>query len=398
MEQESAKEYGRGGLPYIEPGECLAKEFYVIRKLGCGNFSVVWLCWHATKLRFYAVKIVKSLWKYRVMAKDEIKILQRTVNVKEIVEYAGSFMLRRNGEHVCIVTEVLGENMLYAIDNIPNERRVRVVKLVTRCLLRGLAALEKRHVVHTDIKPENLLFTKPELVTCFEALDIIEKMLKRRWLPKDALSAVATSRIVRMTMQKTRDLQRCKAQIEKRKDHLEQSTNTEVVGIKIADLGNAVIQDYRLRGVIQTMQYRSPESVLRLGFDYTTDVFSAACTIFEWATGDYLFDVPNKTSPLDESKDLLTRLTLVVGDLPHEVLRHGLSYRELFDEEGHLKRPAGFSGVDEPPKALYDILVEVHGWDPKAAQGFARFLLMMLRLDPTKRPTAKECLQHQWLS
>ena len=48
--------------------------YHVIRKLGWGHFSTVWLCWDTETKRFVALKIVKSAEHYTDAARDEIKV------------------------------------------------------------------------------------------------------------------------------------------------------------------------------------------------------------------------------------------------------------------------------------------------------------------------------------
>lgn len=46
----------------------------MLRKLGWGHFSTVWLCWDTVGKKFVAMKIVKSAEHYTEAAVDEIKV------------------------------------------------------------------------------------------------------------------------------------------------------------------------------------------------------------------------------------------------------------------------------------------------------------------------------------
>lgn len=62
-----------------------------------------------------------------------------------------------HGDHVCMVFELLGKTLLHAIQE-RGALDVHEVKAVTRCLLKCLAFVhEDVGVLHTDIKPENVL-------------------------------------------------------------------------------------------------------------------------------------------------------------------------------------------------------------------------------------------------
>uniref|UniRef100_A0A914BY00 non-specific serine/threonine protein kinase n=1 Tax=Acrobeloides nanus TaxID=290746 RepID=A0A914BY00_9BILA len=168
-EQEDPKDYRKGGYHPVNIGDVFNKRYHVIRKLGWGHFSTVWLCWDTTGKRFVALKIVKSAEHYTEAALDEIKLLhavrdsdmedpmrQRVVQLLDEFHVTGV-----NGTHVCMVFEVLGCNLLKLIirsqyEGLPLELVRKIVKQV----LEGLHYLhDKCQIIHTDIKPENVLIT-----------------------------------------------------------------------------------------------------------------------------------------------------------------------------------------------------------------------------------------------
>lgn len=44
-EQEDPADYGKGGYHPVKIGDLFNARYHVIRKLGWGHFSTVWLCW-----------------------------------------------------------------------------------------------------------------------------------------------------------------------------------------------------------------------------------------------------------------------------------------------------------------------------------------------------------------
>merc|ERR1711972_501215 len=75
-EQESPKDYTKGGYHPVKVGDLYNSRYHVIRKLGWGHFSTVWLCWDMTLKQFVALKVVKSASHYTETAVDEIKLLK----------------------------------------------------------------------------------------------------------------------------------------------------------------------------------------------------------------------------------------------------------------------------------------------------------------------------------
>ncbi|XP_046682935.1 SRSF protein kinase 1-like isoform X2 [Homalodisca vitripennis] len=166
-EQEDPREYCRGGYHPVNVGDLFHCRYEVVRKLGWGHFSTVWLCWDLLQKEFVALKVVKSAPHYTETALDEIKLLKRVreadmndPNRKRVVRLLNDFkMTGQNGTHVCMVFEVLGHNLLKLIirsnyQGIPLEN----VKIIVKQVLEGLLYLHtKCDIIHTDIKPENIL-------------------------------------------------------------------------------------------------------------------------------------------------------------------------------------------------------------------------------------------------
>lgn len=153
-------------------GDLFNNRYSIIRKLGWGHFSTVWLAWDLKDRRFVALKIVKSASHYTETAIDEMKLL-RTVHTadlthtgyKHVVQLTDDFkIVGINGSHICMVFEVLGHNLLKLIikssyKGIP----LGQVKSIIKQTLQGLDYLHSKcKIIHTDIKPENILLCVSE--------------------------------------------------------------------------------------------------------------------------------------------------------------------------------------------------------------------------------------------
>ncbi len=86
--------------------------------------------------------------------------------------------------------------------------------------------------------------------------------------------------------------------------------------LKLVDMGNACYFDKKFSDIIQTRQYRSPEVIFRADYDYTADLWSLACTVFEMVTGDYLFEA-RKGKNYSKNEDHLALIAELIGPCPN---------------------------------------------------------------------------------
>ncbi|XP_056665271.1 SRSF protein kinase 3 isoform X4 [Monodelphis domestica] len=172
-EQEDPTDYCRGGYYPVKIGDLFNGRYHVVRKLGWGHFSTVWLCWDIQRKRFVALKVVKSAVHYTETALDEIKLLKCVRDSdpsdpkrETVVQLIDDFRISGiNGVHVCMVLEVLGHQLLkWIIKSNYQGLPLPCVKNIMRQVLQGLDYLHtKCKIIHTDIKPENILLCVGEV-------------------------------------------------------------------------------------------------------------------------------------------------------------------------------------------------------------------------------------------
>ncbi|EDO16560.1 hypothetical protein Kpol_1064p42 [Vanderwaltozyma polyspora DSM 70294] len=433
--EESLSDYKPGGNHPAYIGEFYNNGKYKLtRKLGWGHFSTVWLAEETITNQHVALKIVKSDKVYSEAAKDEIKVLKKLKETQKYDRYGGSGNIMKlldnfihegvNGHHIVMVFEVLGENLLAMIRRYePNGVPISYVKQITKQLLLGLDYMHRCcGIIHTDIKPENILM---EIGNVEKTIQIIDSMNNKK--RKNSVDSQMKELIVGATCNDVIQSEHSvSTSIHKRsKSHtlitksqplpspsviseLEESLITgndnsaspklhnnasvnQQITVKIADLGNACWYDKHYTNSIQTREYRSPEVLLNASWGCSADIWSSACFIFELLTGDFLFE-PNEGHSFSKDDDHLAQMIELLGAFPDYLLENGKNKKKFFTSKGQLRN---ISKLKYWP--LQDVLKEKYKYTAKDANEIADFLLPMLRLDPRKRSDAGSLINHPWL-
>lgn len=460
-DEEDSEDYCKGGYHPVVIGEKFKDGKYsVVRKLGWGHFSTVWLSRDNTTGKHVALKVVRSAAHYTETAVDEIKLLNKIVQAnpnhpgrKHVVSLLDSFEHKGpNGTHVCMVFEVLGENLLGLIKKW-NHRGIPMplVKQITKQVLLGLDYLHREcGIIHTDLKPENVL------IEIGDVEQIVKKVVKsepgekesnrngrrrRRTLitgsqplpsPLNAsfnhsalfpspsphsslgqmLHEAASSKAKEPSPRPDKETEEKQRQREKTADYITKEVSGisldrsstpgekrkaedmqayDIISVKIADLGNACWVNHHFTNDIQTRQYRSPEVILGAKWGASTDVWSMAAMVFELITGDYLFD-PQSGTKYGKDDDHIAQIIELMGPFPKTLCLSGKWSQEIFNRKGELRNIHRLRHW-----ALPDVLREKYHFKEDEAKRIADFLTPMLELVPEKRANAGGMAGHGWL-
>jgi serine/threonine protein kinase len=329
---------------------------YQIRSLiGRGTFCLVWLAFDLVQLHSVAVKVLKEA--RDGMFEDEYLVNQYLrdslpPNAK-VVAFDRCF---HHGPHPCLVFELMGQNILtflnyfdHAFVTLPRP----LVKKIVKDTLEGLRDMHQCGVIHTDLKPENVMASR----ALFPCLSFEDGLFPFHPLEDDPAT----------------------------------------IEFKLGDIGNSCFVDRPGNSLIQTRQYRSPEVLLGLPYDTSADIWSLACMTFELSTRTHLFDplLDESASELSTTKFAVDSLHLsmieqVIGPIPEDWARQGPGYADLFEEGDLLRR------TEEELGSVFDLLVKRGIYEAEAAE-LADFLEPMLSIIPEQRPSAEEMLMAPWL-
>jgi len=206
----------------------------ITAKLGRGTFSTVVKCTDVKTGREWAVKVSRCQPQFRDAAMREIQTL---IYLKYKDEGSKHSVIRVQGwfefeNHVFAIFPLFGPTLGEVIRS--DRPTLRQVQAIGRSLLRSLAFLHSLRVVHTDVKPSNLL--------------------TNRWPKRLALDPAG--------------------------EHLD---------VVLIDFGSALFESEITPGVLTTPCYRAPEIILGIKARMASDVWSAGCVLFELAMRTIFF-------------------------------------------------------------------------------------------------------------
>lgn len=158
--------------------------------------------------------------------------------------------------------------------------------------------------------------------------------------------------------------------------------------IKVIDLGSSCFQSDSLSLYVQSRSYRAPEVILGLPYDTKIDLWSLGCILGELCSGEVLF--PNEAVVM-----LLARVIGMLGPIDKDMLERGQETHKYFTKDYDLYH------INEDTSLLEYIIPEETSLEHQLSVSdplFLDFVRKLLEINPQKRPTAKEVLDHPWLS
>lgn len=350
----------------LKTNDLIAGRYQIADFLGQAAFSRAVQALDLKTGQYVCLKVVKNDKDYFDQSLDEIKVL-RYVNACDpgdhyrIVRLLDYLYFK---EHLILVTELLRAN-LYEFSKYDSASQEDTYFIPTRLkamamqMLEAVCFLHSLSLIHADLKPENILI---------------------------------------------KSYSQCE--------------------IKLIDLGSAFFDSDPRASFVQSWSYRAPEVILGLPYSFSIDIWSVGCILVELAVGRVLFR--ETTCP-----QMLASMESVLGPFPPALTLDGKYSKKYFLSDGRIfennpetvrhivvifvylhfcllvlyahanqrvsriyKKIHLQGGVDILQPRISSLASVLDSFDPTMVD----FVEKLLTLDPEKRYTAEEALQHPWLS
>ncbi|GAA5919683.1 hypothetical protein JCM1841_005228 [Sporobolomyces salmonicolor] len=291
--------------------------------------------------REVAIKLVRSQESMFKAGLKEAQILRKLIEAdpddkKHVVRLLRQFEHRG---HLCLVFESLSMNLREVVKRYGKDvgLNLRAVRAYASQMFLALALLRKCDLMHADLKPDNIL--------------------------------------------------------------VNESKST----LKVCDLGSASdVSDNEITPYLVSRFYRAPEIILGLPYDYSLDVWSIGCTLYELYTGKILF--PGRTN-----NHMLLLIMETKGKFQHKLIKKARFGDQHFDENLNFLSVEKNDTVtpraipSKPPSDLRSRLMppgvarKLKDDEARLLGHFVDLLDRMLSLEPAKRPSPRELLQHPFI-
>ncbi|ERF69981.1 hypothetical protein EPUS_03533 [Endocarpon pusillum Z07020] len=348
----------------VTPGADFTDRYTIDKLLGQGTFGKVVEAWDKKKQTKCAVKIIRSVQKYRDASRIELRVLSTLslndkTNRNKCIHLRDSFDYRN---HICIVTDLLGQSVFDFLKGnsfvpFPSTQ----IQSFARQLFTSVAFLHDLNLIHTDLKPENILLVNGAYQT----------FTYNRNIPSSSHITSRTARQRRVLLDSE---------------------------IRLIDFGSATFDDEYHSTVVSTRHYRAPEIILQLGWSFPCDIWSIGCIIVEFFTGDALFQTHDNLEHLAMMEAVCNaKIDAKMIKQVQQATRGSSSSPMKYFNRNKLDYPQ--QDTTRASRKYVKAMKRLYEFIPNNSP-FNKQLLDLLRkifvYDPKQRITAKQALKHPW--
>lgn len=430
-------------------GNVIENQYIIIKYVGRGTFSRVWLLYDLDNSKFIIFKVYFpdeiDEFKYEVTALQKIKENKFDYNLNYYSSLNTVFETDNDKkQNPCLLLPYMGLSLADIMDY-KKVLSVPETKHIIKHILLGLKELHSVKFVHTDLKLDNILtdFYHPrtdKFIEWFKSLNIQaqynklfvmntpaefntfnknKKKLQKRKIKNRTLQAVSlfVKKKINEYLEDT-----CDDNSEHNQhsggsdsdtgddssgdsDYTDESSDddtyhigeTDIHKLKftITDYSNAIhIDEVDVEDEYQIRAYRAPENIMCFNYTYKSELWAVGCLMWDLLTDNYIFEPELTGDYVSRDRAQLALMEKVLGRVPKDMsLESDRSY-ELFEESGRIKK---HRKVEKIP--LEEILKEERDdlTDDEVTE-VCGFLKSVWSYNPKMRLSVDEALAHPFLN
>ncbi|KAI9755877.1 MAG: hypothetical protein M4579_004090 [Chaenotheca gracillima] len=370
---EEEREVGFEKFYPMTLGEVINEKYKVVAKLGFGSASTIWCCRNLATNKYAALKI----YAHDLVAEDEIDnetAIYKHLSTAGNPDHPGKMYVRtiqdsffvtsRAGNpHQCLVHEVLSNDILSLRYTRPDRKLPEaMLKQILIHLLLALDFLHSEcHIIHTDIKEENIL------------LGLVDSSIVEQLDTKEIAASSLYKSVNGYNLYKSANF-----------------------GIPTR-FGRPILCDFSLARNgqvehchdIQPDPYRAPEVILEMPWGYAVDIWNVGVMVWDMFQNRRMFDGLDPETGKYGNRFHLASIVGLLGPPPIEFLQRSECSSVYFDDRGNWKclNPILSVSWEDSERNL----------EVSNKKGFLDFVRKMVRWTPESRASPSELLEDPWL-
>lgn len=429
---ESAEFYHPGGFHPTHLGDVLKQRYKIVRKIGFGQHSTVWLARDCQEDRYVSVKIVTAAdgrgtdLAIPVIAFHQKIAASEHPGTAHIVPLLDHFVHSGpNGEHPCLVFKPMGRNSNVLMEKDFGTMPLRFARQLSRQLVLALDCIHDAGLAHRDIQPGNVLLgLSYNLDEIGKSEEEINADVNLEIPPEDDndddddddVESGDDGLPFTICHVKRRDAQPL---TEHEPRYIYEpcplpdgiTADSPELSFSLADLGAATstITSTPADPPTYPLGLRSPQVILQTHpFSYqAADIWALGLTIWEIVMGKPLLSVQELSTPELTDDSHLESTIIRLGPMPAALRQMWPRADKWVDAQGKpLQSPVGEGSSYDPywhgdlHEALWHrtpVPLSSCLWTRTDIDLFEDFIERMLAWEEKDRATAKELLEHGWL-
>lgn len=389
-------------------GMILDNRYIILHKIGLGGFASVWLTYYINdpkKQYYYALKIQNP--EYYSEAKIEVDTYLKISNIKSeylinMIEHFKFKPLQSKKYAICMVFELMACSLYQLIRRGKYKKGLppEIVYNISLQIIEGVKDIHKKlRMIHTDIKPENILIKGYEknIKNIINEIDKYNLSIMYKEMLDNEKNIFSLSLKKKNNIKKLKQIVKNKMKdkiisiMEEIKQNPDSDNESEKelededlsnIKVVISDFGSIRdLNDYNKKEEIQTRYYRAPEIVLKCNFDERCDIWSLGCSIYEILTGDILFN-PEKDNSHSRDFHHIYWFYEICGDIPKWMIEKSDRKKDFFNKNGSFlaKKPETWNIIEViKEEKKIDII------DNEKLEQVVDMIDSMLKINPNER-------------